>query len=606
MIDDEVENHVFYSTILGEDGFTVTAVFDGDEAFAKLEKEEFDLILIDIVLKNESGIDLLKKIKKNSEWVYSIVVMISGALISPDHQANGLDSGADGYITRPIQKKEFLSRINAFMRHRKLVLELKKSEERLYKIVDRNPDAILVIDKNGAIKFANKAAENMFQISVDILLERLFGFPLVAGENAEINIVRRSNDEVVGEMRTIDIEWGGIDTFLTSVRDISDKKKLWDALVKAKEKAEESERLKSAFLANMSHEIRTPMNGILGFADLLQSKDLSDNQYAKYVNIIKKSGVRMLNTINDLIDISKLESGQMELRIKESDIIQQLDYIITFFTPETEKKKIDLRLKNNLNKSNFVIYTDKEKVYSILTNLVKNAIKYTDNGYIEIGISLNENKLSFYVKDTGSGIPKKRQKAIFDRFIQADIEDVRAMQGSGLGLTISKAYVEMLGGKLWLESEVGKGSKFYFTIAANQKMTVDEDKKDIKFIPKKSINKKKVLIAEDDETSQMLLSILINNYSSELIKVRTGIEAIEAIKKNPDIDMILMDIKMPIMGGYEAVREIRKFNRDVIIIAQTAYGLKGDREIALKMGCNEYISKPIVYTELYTLLNKFQ
>jgi len=236
----------------------------------------------------------------------------------------------------------------------------------------------------------------------------------------------------------------------------------------AKEKAEESERLKSAFLANMSHEIRTPMNGILGFVGLLKEPRLTGEEQLEYIGIIEKSGVRLLNIINDIVDISKIEAGQMVVNIQETNINEQIEYIYTFFQPEFERKGLQLSFKNALSSKEAVIKTDREKIYAILINLVKNAIKYTNEGAIEFGYKLKtENSfpvLEFFIKDTGIGVPIDRQEAIFERFIQADISDKMALQGAGLGLSISKAYVEMLGGNIRVESEPGKGSAFYFTI----------------------------------------------------------------------------------------------------------------------------------------------
>ncbi|MDE5418660.1 PAS domain-containing sensor histidine kinase [Labilibaculum sp. DW002] len=235
-------------------------------------------------------------------------------------------------------------------------------------------------------------------------------------------------------------------------------------LTNAKDQAEESDRLKSAFLANMSHEIRTPMNGILGFAELLKTPKLKADKKKRYIDIIEKSGERMLNIINDIIDISKIESGLMELEIGDANINEQIEYIYTFFKPEVEEKGMLLSFNNTLNSKDSIVKTDREKVFAILTNLVKNAIKYSNNGSIELGYHRKNDMLEFYVKDTGIGIPKDREKAIFERFIQADIEDEMARQGVGLGLAISKSYVEMLGGNIWVESKEDIGSTFYFTL----------------------------------------------------------------------------------------------------------------------------------------------
>ncbi len=252
--------------------------------------------------------------------------------------------------------------------------------------------------------------------------------------------------------------------FVSSQISMAIQRKIFiEDLIKAKEKAEESDRLKSAFLANMSHEIRTPMNGIMGFAELLKTSGLPGQQQ-KYVEIIEKSGIRLLNIINDIIDISRIEAGAVEVILEETDINEQLEYTLAFFRPQVESKGMSLLLSDKLPAEIDKVLTDREKVYAILTNLVKNAYKYTNEGSITFGCTLKGSHLEFFVKDTGIGIPFDRQQAIFKRFVQADIEDKEARHGAGLGLAIAKSYVEMLGGEIWVESVVGEGSTFYFTI----------------------------------------------------------------------------------------------------------------------------------------------
>ncbi|GGK57304.1 MULTISPECIES: PAS domain S-box protein [Flavobacteriaceae] len=394
--------------------------------------------------------------------------------------------------------------------------------------------------------------------------------------------------------------------FIIYTEVITERKKMELELIKAKEQAQESDRLKSAFLANMSHEIRTPMNGILGFSELLKTPHLSDSQQQKYLGIIVKSGNRLLNIINDIVDISKIEAGLMKLDMKKSNINEQLEYIYTFFKPEVETKGMQLFLKKTLPPKEATIKTDREKLFAIFTNLVKNAIKFSNEGSIEICYEKNGDYLEFYIKDTGIGIPKERQEAIFERFIQADIDDKMARQGAGLGLSITKAYVEMLGGKIWVESEEGIGSTFYFTLPYT---TIQKEKNsDIDFKITESIenqiNRLKTLIVEDDEISEMLITLNMDEFSSEILKARTGTEAVEVCKNNPTIDLILMDIQLSEINGYEATRQIRQFNKKVIIIAQTAFGLTGDREKSLDAGCNDYITKPINKHELNSLIKK--
>jgi len=377
-------------------------------------------------------------------------------------------------------------------------------------------------------------------------------------------------------------------------------------LLKAKEQAEESDRLKSAFLANMSHEIRTPMNGILGFAELLKEPGLTGKEQQDYIRIIEKSGVRMLNIINDIVDISKIEAGLMKLEIQESNVNEQILDIYTFFKPEVETKGMILSFNTPLPKEDAILKTDREKVYAILTNLVKNSIKYSNTGTIEIGYNKRNGDLEFYVKDTGIGIPDDRQDAIFERFIQADIPDEWAQQGAGLGLSITKAYVEMLGGKIRVASQVGVGSTFYFTLPYNAVLTKETVVNQV--VPSENtelVGKLKILIAEDDEVSEMLIGNTLKTIAKEIIIARTGVEAVEACKKNPYLDLVMMDIRMPDMGGYDATRQIRMFNKEVVIIAQTAHGLYGDREKAIEAGCNDYIAKPINKTELLLLIQKY-
>jgi CheY-like chemotaxis protein len=318
----------------------------------------------------------------------------------------------------------------------------------------------------------------------------------------------------------------------------------------------------------------------------------------------------MLNIINDIVDISKIEAGLVKLKISESNINEQIEYIYTFFKPEVEANGMILSFRNSLPVQESNIYTDREKTYAILTNLVKNAIKYSQKGAIEFGYFKKGEFLEFYVKDTGIGIPKDRQNAIFERFIQADIADLQARQGAGLGLSITKAYVEMLGGKIWVESEEGIGSTFYFTLPYSiepENRTIQKDLPGINLgnVISPQVLQLKVLIAEDDEASERLLSIEVRKLSKEILKVRTGLEAVVAFRDNPDIDLILMDIQMPGMDGYEATRQIRQINKDVVIIAQTAFGLSGDREKAIEAGCTDYIAKPIKNVELQKLIQKY-
>ena len=390
-------------------------------------------------------------------------------------------------------------------------------------------------------------------------------------------------------------------------QDITTLKTTEIELQKAKEKAVESDRLKSAFLANMSHEIRTPMNGILGFTQLLREPDLSSEQKEAYIDIVHQSGQRMLNTVNDIVEISKIEAGIVTVNLKEIDVQLRLKELIRFFIPEATKKGLKLILENEVPKTVALISTDENKIDSIFTNLIKNAIKFTKAGEIKVGSIVHETMLEFYVKDTGIGIPAERQHAVFDRFTKADILDKDAIQGSGLGLSITKAYVEMLGGEIRVESKFNQGSTFFFTLPLNKQVQVEIGKKDNGNQDEKASQIKglHIVIAEDDETSALYLQTILQSENNKIILTKNGIETVEACRNIPGIDLVLMDIQMPDLNGYEATRQIRQFNKNVIIIAQTAFGLFGDREKSIDAGCNDYIAKPIKKEQLRNLIKKY-
>jgi PAS domain S-box-containing protein len=509
--------------------------------------------------------------------------------------------------------------------------ELNNSEKKYRDLFEANKDGITIFHISPDGKLSNflemneaagamigysklelsnmKASDLEIDNSDEKIKNRINELQLKGFSNFETIVKHKNGNNVPVEINVLMINYQNRPAMMNITRDISERKLAEQEIIKAKEKAEESDRLKSAFLANMSHEIRTPMNGILGFADLLKAPELSGEEQQAYIKIIEKSGKRMLNIINDIIDISKIEAGLIKIERKESNINEQIEYIYTFFKPEAETKKLKFSFNNALPAKEAVVTTDREKLYAILTNLVKNAIKYTHNGSIEFGYNLKKDnetdELEFYVKDTGIGIPKERHEAIFERFIQADISDKMAYQGAGLGLAISKAYVEMLGGKIRVESEEGEGSCFYFTLPYKTDPVLENIELQLaSSATNEKVKNLKILIAEDDEVSEMLIDSLVKSFGKEILKARTGVEAIEICYDNPDIDLIMMDILMPVMGGYEATRKIREFNKTVIIIAQTAYALAGDRENAIASGCNDYISKPINKTELLALIQE--
>lgn len=366
----------------------------------------------------------------------------------------------------------------------------------------------------------------------------------------------------------------------------------------AKEEAEKGDRLKSAFLHNMSHEIRTPMNAILGFSDLLKTPQFTPQQYEEYLSDIQESGKRILETVDNLLEMSMIESGLVQLSYSEIEIRQQINALFSIFEPEAAKKGLRMLLGNNTPKEKVTLTTDKEKLSTILTHLIKNSIKFTNKGVIEIGYSLLADNLRFYVKDTGTGIPKGKADTVFDRFVKANIENTKHYGGNGLGLSISKAYVEMLGGKIWVKSNEGTGSIFYFTLPFAAKHVKDNKNQLLKAPPKNL----KILIVDEEYTPASLLNLTLQEVAKTILHAETGAKAIEICRQNPDIDLILIDMELQDMTGPAIIRKIRSIHNEVIIIGQTDVRFRKNRATTSEDGFNDIIYKPFQQEELLQLI----
>ncbi len=384
------------------------------------------------------------------------------------------------------------------------------------------------------------------------------------------------------------------------------RKNTEEKMAQALQSATEADRLKSAFLANMSHEIRTPMNGILGFTSLLKNEKINEEERLDYLSIIEKSGKRMLGVINDLIDISKVESGITEVILSNFNLTDVFNYTFSFFKPEAEAKGLELSCSPGLLREEAFIKSDKEKVYAIITNLVKNAIKYTKSGQVHFGYEVYNELIKFTVTDTGIGIPEENIDSIFNRFVQAGSLPTNNLEGVGLGLAITKAYIHLLNGKIWVESTQMKGSAFYVEIPYSKGINIkNTEKMDTVEKGNKQKNKLKVLVAEDDAINRKLFSYHLKDVVDELILVTNGTEAVKTYTETPDINLILMDLKMPEMDGYEATRLIREKNSEVIIIALSAFAFETEKNKAKQNGFNDYVPKPVSKVNLLKAIGNY-
>lgn len=366
----------------------------------------------------------------------------------------------------------------------------------------------------------------------------------------------------------------------------------------AKEKAEESDRLKTAFIQNISHEIRTPMNGIVGFIELLQHPNSDFEKKAEYIGIINSCTQQLATLVNDLIDISKIETGTIELQNSEFSMNHLVKELNEAFSRPASEKGLSFKISNEVG--NIQVRSDYSKIRQIMNHLVSNAIKFTPKGNVSVKLSKSGSEILLSVADTGIGIKESDRRVIFDRFRQAEIGLSRSYGGSGLGLAISKGNVEFLGGKIWFESQAGKGSLFAFAIPVE---FISEPGPDKHSTPSVKVPEKlKIMIAEDDEINYMYLKELLGASDCIILWARDGLEAVEMFSREPDFDIVLMDLKMPIMNGYEATEKIKKIKPEIPVIAVTAFALPEDIDKATGNFAG-YVVKPIEKSDLLSKIS---
>lgn len=534
---------------------------------------------------------------------------------------------------------------------------LRESEEKYRSVVDLASDVIAMV-QNSKIVLVNNAAKSVLSYTKEELLYKPF---YVFMERPEAfkrlynNLINSNHDNINLEStfiskdrRIIPVSLSvGKITFqknpaiMIIARDITERKnteaelekhrKNLEKLVKertselleAKEKAEESDKLKSAFLANMSHEIRTPMNAIIGFSSLLDDPDINAEQMSSYIDLIRSNGQDLLHLVDDIINLARIEAGQQESTFNQFDLYELMEEMhsnskaISF--KEGNHNNVEFRFKYNLNSRN--ITSDPQKVRQIIRNLYSNAIKFTEKGYIELAVEQKDNFALISVKDTGIGLSEEEKTIVFDRFRKASHSADKIYGGTGLGLSISKGLANLINGELFLESEKGKGSTFYLKIpldktssaasgeevrkpfpAEKQKSNYPNREKKTTNLP--NLSGHKILLVEDTYTNYLYIRAALANTGVSLIHTETGQEGLNSFRDSQDIDLVLLDIRLPAMSGYDVVKEMKKLRESVPVIAQTAYAMKGDKEKIIESGFDDYIAKPMNLDDLLNMIKK--
>jgi len=511
----------------------------------------------------------------------------------------------------------------------KVVQELKKaksnveeSEKLLAKIAENYPNSFLsIIEKDLTIGFTSgkefKRQNLNPQDFVGLTVNQVFGphtqtvkrhfLKTFKGEECSFELYINNQHQLYQTVPLFS-EDNKILKILSVAENITSRKNAEKELQNAKEKAEESDRLKTEFISNMSHEIRTPMNGILGFSNLLRDTSLNKEKQNSYISLIQNSGNQLLNIIDDILEISKLGTKQVVAVENQTCLNDILLGLFSIFDIKAKENKIPLYIRKGLPDEESIIYTDETKLNKILSNLLENALKFTKEGFVEIGYQLKNGSIEIYVKDTGIGIKPEKQNSIFKRFSQEEKDLSKNVGGLGLGLSIAKENAELLGGSIALISEKGKGATFFVTIPYKPiKTKADQSDSEVAAVEEKH-DSHTILIVEDEENNCLFLDELLRDISDVNFKIlcaRNGQVAVEVCEHDDSIDLVLMDIKMPIMNGFEATRLIKEFRPNLPIVAQTAYTTSEDREKVFSVGCDGFIAKPIDPSELRECIDQF-
>ena len=643
-IDDMMADLISLKTFL-QDAFPDAVLYtetDGPKGIEMAIAKDPDVILLDILMPKIDGFEICRQLKEDKRVKDIPIIFITGINADRNIRIKALEVGAESFVSKPIEVSELTAQIKAMVKIKQANEQKRDEKDRLATLVferTRELEESQIHFKNLAdsgqalIWTANldKKCDYFNQPWLDFTgrtfeQEKNYGWTegvhpddlkrcIETFENAfdkrekfrmEYRLLHCSGDykwiDDLGSPRYN--SKGDFVGYIGHCLDITESRNLMEHIIAAKEKAEKSNLLKTAFLNNISHEVRTPLNGILGFGSLLAEPGISEEEKERYFALMKSSSDRLINTITDYMNISLLVSGNLSANIAPVNISSIIDFSRNKFKELSGAKKLNFNFIVPGGSAELALKTDLDLIKIIIHHLLDNAIKFTEKGDVSIGFVTKEKSIEFFVRDTGSGIDREDQIQIFDLFTQRNLNESRVQQGSGLGLSIVKGILNLLGGNIRVESVNGIGSTFYFSLPF--KMEDSKTLEEIQFQPVQKTEKLPVVLAVDDEeTNSIYIEAVLRKYTSKIIKAVNGKEAVDICRSNPDISIVLMDIKMPVMNGFEATGIIKSFRKDLPIIAVTAYAMAEDEKIALDAGCDDYLAKPFTYSRLIEKVRKY-
>ncbi len=612
--------------------FEYIQVDNRKDYLAGIKNFEPEIIISDFSLPQYDGISAIIDLRDTSPETPLIIV--TGSL-DEETAADTIKSGAWDYVVKerlyrlPSAVNQCL-KLKEEIREKKVAEKILRETEDAYETLRSNvPLALYRSTPEGNLIYTNPAYVSMFGFeSVDEALETpANGLYKDKKDRDDMMLMLVNEETIINHQVQLKRKDGGIFWAAFNIKAIFDKdgnhifqdgiitditelNQTHEELIRAKDAAEEADRLKTAFLANMSHEIRTPMNAIIGFSDLLIDPGVKHNEMLEFVQHIHQNSEALLKIIGDIIDIAKIEAGIIQVDLKNIDLNEILKDCFKTQINDTRLIRNGVTLNYNPGKQDVLtVRADPIRIKQIINNLITNALKFTETGSVDMGFNIKNDEVEVYVEDTGLGIPDEMKDVIFERFRQVDDSHTREYGGTGLGLTIAKNLVEKMGGRMWVESKLYEGSTFRFTLPLEKPDSIPEQIKE-SILQDNKINMlnfqdKNILIAEDVDSNFLYLETVLKPTGAMIYRASDGKECVEFCRNNPDIDLILMDIQMPVMNGYDATRKIRSFRPDLTIIGQTAYALTADKRKVLDSGCNDYLVKPIGKQKLLETLLKY-